>query len=69
MTRSSKNKCIIESVDSIIRDGPDTSIYVIHYKKGNTVEPLYNGQVCAEDSVRYSEVSLIVRFHHIIMFI
>ena len=25
-------KCIIESVDSISRDGPDTSIYVIHYK-------------------------------------
>ena len=24
---------IIESVDSISRDGPDTPIYVIHYKK------------------------------------
>ena len=24
---------IIESVDSISRDGPDTLIYIIHYKK------------------------------------
>ena len=24
---------IIESVDSISRDGPDTPIYIIHYKK------------------------------------
>ena len=26
---------IIESVDSISRDGPDTPTYVIHYKKLN----------------------------------
>ena len=26
-------KSIIESVDSISRDGPDTPIYIIHYKK------------------------------------
>ena len=26
---------IIESVDSISRDGPDTPIYVIHYKSPN----------------------------------
>ena len=26
---------IIESVDSISRDGPDTPIYTIHYKKLN----------------------------------
>ena len=26
---------IIESVDSISRDGPDTPIYIIHYKKRN----------------------------------
>ena len=26
---------IIESVDSISRDGPDTPIHVIHYKKPN----------------------------------
>ena len=26
---------IIESVDSISRDGPDTPIYVIHYKSQN----------------------------------
>ena len=25
-------KIIIESVDSISRDGPDTPIYVVHYK-------------------------------------
>ena len=26
---------VIESVDSISRDGPDTLIYIIHYKKRN----------------------------------
>ena len=26
---------IIESIDSISRDGPDTPIYIIHYKKQN----------------------------------
>ena len=29
---------IIESVDSISRDGPDTPIYIIHYKKRNNSE-------------------------------
>ena len=29
---------IIESVDSISRDGPDTPLYVIHYKKRNDSE-------------------------------
>ena len=29
---------IIESVDSISRDGPDTPIYIIHYKKQNNSE-------------------------------
>ena len=28
---------IIESVDSISRDGPDTPIYVIHYKRPNNL--------------------------------
>ena len=33
------NTCtIIESVDSISRDGPDTPIYIIHYKKRNNSE-------------------------------
>ena len=27
------NIIVIESVDSISRDGPDTPIYVIHYKR------------------------------------
>ena len=31
-------RSIIESVDSISRDGPDTSIYVIHYKKSKISE-------------------------------
>ena len=30
--------CIIELVDSISRDGPDTPIFVIHYKKRNNSE-------------------------------
>ena len=29
---------IIESVDSISRDGPDTPIYIIHYKKQNNLK-------------------------------
>ena len=29
---------IIELVDSISRDGPDTPIYIIHYKKRNNSE-------------------------------
>ena len=29
---------VIESVDSISRDGPDTPIYIIHYKKRNNSE-------------------------------
>ena len=29
---------IIESVDSISRDGPDTPTYIIHYKKRNNSE-------------------------------
>ena len=32
---TSVNACIIESVDTISRDGPDTPIYVIHYKEPN----------------------------------
>ena len=32
------NITIIESVDSISRDGPDTPIYIIHYKKRNNSE-------------------------------
>ena len=36
--RPSSNDCIIESVDSISRDGPDTPIYIIHYKKRNNSE-------------------------------
>ena len=32
------------------------------------MEPLYNGQVGAGAFVRYSEVSFIGRFRHIIMF-
>ena len=31
---------IIESVDSISRDGPDIAIYVIHYKNENNSEQL-----------------------------
>ena len=31
----SNNVVIIESVDSISRDGLDTPIYIIHYKKRN----------------------------------
>ena len=31
---------IIESVDSISRDGPDIAIYVIHYKYINNSEQL-----------------------------
>ena len=31
---------IIESVDSISRDGPDTPIYVIHHKKPNISEQI-----------------------------
>ena len=31
---------IIESVDSISRDGPDIAIYVIHYKNLNNSEQL-----------------------------
>ena len=31
---------IIESVDSISRDGPDIAIYVIHYKNINNSEQL-----------------------------
>ena len=32
------NQFIIESIDSISRDGPDTPIYIIHYKKRNNSE-------------------------------
>ena len=32
------NLYIIELVDSINRDGPDTPIHVIHYKKQNNSE-------------------------------
>ena len=31
---------IIELVDSISRDGPDTPIYVIHYKKSKISEEI-----------------------------
>ena len=34
-SEASPPACIIESVDSISRDGPDTPIYVIHCKKPN----------------------------------
>ena len=33
MLHRAQNTYIIESVDSISRDGPDTPIYVIQYKK------------------------------------
>ena len=37
-TRARLYLLIIESVDSISRDGPDTPIYIIHYKKRNNSE-------------------------------
>ena len=43
-TKQSLQQCvgdgrtIIESVDSISRDDPDTPIYIIHYKKRNNSE-------------------------------
>ena len=42
ITRYDKNgtTIIIESVDSISRDGPDTPIYVIHYKKLKAGKPM-----------------------------
>ena len=38
-TQERLNSIIIQSVDSISRDGPDTPIYnIIHYKKRNNSE-------------------------------
>ena len=38
--KETMDNIIIESVDSISRDGPDTPIYVIQYKKPNNSDPI-----------------------------
>ena len=37
-TKLGQSISIIESVDSISRDGPDTPIYVMHYKMQNNLD-------------------------------